>query len=51
VGTCESLANGSPKLTLFREVAISTGRSHGAFFKPLPEWVQPLKEWISETNR
>jgi pimeloyl-ACP methyl ester carboxylesterase len=51
VGTCESLADGSPKLTSFREIAISTGRSHGAFFKPLPEWVQPLKEWISETNR
>jgi len=35
----------------FKEVAISTGRKHGAFFQPLPEWVQPLKAWIAETNR
>jgi pimeloyl-ACP methyl ester carboxylesterase len=50
VGTCESLANGSPNLASFREIAISTGLSHGAFFRPLPEWVQPLRQWIAETN-
>jgi hypothetical protein len=50
MGTCEELAARS-KLTSFKEISISTGLTHGAFFLPLPEWVTPLKEWIRETNR
>jgi pimeloyl-ACP methyl ester carboxylesterase len=51
VGTCESLANDSSGLISFREFAIATGLGHGAFFKPLPEWLEPLRQWIAETNR
>ena len=29
----------------------STGKKHGAFFQPLPEWVRPLRAWIEKTNR
>jgi len=50
MGTCEKLANQST-LKSFREISISTGLTHGAFFLPLPEWIVPLKEWIHETNR
>ncbi len=50
LGKCNKLATRS-HLTSFKEVGISTGRKHGAFFQPLPEWVQPLKAWIAKTNR
>jgi hypothetical protein len=38
-------------LTSFKEVAITTGKKHGAFFQPRPEWIDPLKAWIRQTNR
>jgi hypothetical protein len=50
VGSCAGLAARS-RLASFKEIAISTGRSHGAFFQPLPVWVGPLREWIASTNR
>jgi hypothetical protein len=50
MGTCEELAAHS-QLTSFREISISTGLTHGAFFLPLSEWVVPLRAWIRETNR
>jgi Phospholipase/Carboxylesterase len=50
VGSCAKLAKRS-HLTSFKEVSISTGKKHGAFFQPLPEWIQPLKAWIANTNR
>lgn len=39
------------ELDSFEEVAIATGRKHGAFFQPLPEWIEPLKAWREKTNR
>jgi hypothetical protein len=50
LGSCEKLAARS-HLKSFKEVSISTGKKHGAFFQPLPEWIQPLKAWIAKTNR
>ena len=50
LGSCDKLAARS-HLKSFKEVAISTGKKHGAFFQPLPEWIQPLKAWIAKTNR
>lgn len=50
MGSCARLATRS-HLASFTEVAISTGKSHGAFYRPLPQWVQPLKAWIRQTNR
>lgn len=49
-GSCTTLAARSNLLS-FQEVAINTGKAHGAFFKPLEEWLRPLKNWISKTNR
>ena len=48
--TCEKLNNRSPKLTSFDEIAISTGKEHGAFYRPRPEWIVPVKQWIKENN-
>jgi len=50
LGSCSKLAARS-HLTSFKEVAISTGKGHGAFFQSLPEWMRPLRAWIAETNR
>jgi hypothetical protein len=50
VGSCKKLA-ARGHLSSFEEVAISTGKKHGAFFQPLPEWLLPLKKWIAKTNR
>ena len=49
-GSCAKLAARS-HLASFKEVAISTGKNHGAFFHPLPQWMRPLKAWIAKTNR
>jgi hypothetical protein len=50
LGSCAKLAARS-HLTAFKEVAISTGNGHGAFFQPRNDWLKPLKAWIAETNR
>jgi hypothetical protein len=50
LGSCAKLAARS-HLTSFKEVAISTGKGHGAFFQPRSEWLQPLRAWIAATNR
>lgn len=50
MGSCAKLARRG-HLVSFEEVAISTGKGHGAFFQPLPVWVLPLKDWIARTNR
>jgi len=50
VKSCAALARASTELISFREVAIDTGRRHGAFYTPLPEWMTPLREWIAATN-
>jgi hypothetical protein len=48
--SCDVLAKHSD-LNSFGEIAISTGKKHGAFFTPRAEWVKPLKDWIRETNK
>jgi hypothetical protein len=50
LGSCKKLAARS-HLASFKEVAISTGKGHGAFFQPRKEWLEPLRAWIEETNR
>lgn len=46
VGSCAKLAARSSELTSFQEVSISTGEEHGAFYRPKPEWIEPLREWM-----
>lgn len=48
-GSCSGLADRS-KLLSFREVETSTGRSHGAFYQPLREWMEPLATWLGERS-
>lgn len=46
VGSCQFLVDRSSKVKTFEEIAISTGKEHGAFYNPLPEWIIPVKSWI-----
>jgi pimeloyl-ACP methyl ester carboxylesterase len=50
VTSCNLLLERSVDAQSTKEVSITTGKKHGAFFTPLPEWIAPLKEWIRETN-
>ncbi|WP_259365465.1 hypothetical protein [Colwellia sp. BRX10-3] len=44
--TCKKLQDRSVNLKSFEEISISTGKEHGAFYRPIPEWVIPVKRWI-----
>lgn len=45
-GSCRSLAERTEPPRTFEEVRISTGEMHGAFYRPLPEWVDPVLDWV-----
>ena len=45
-GSCKPLADHAEHPSEFQEIQISTGRSHGAFYTPLPQWVNPVLDWI-----
>jgi hypothetical protein len=44
--TCKKLKERSTALKSFKEIAIDTGKEHGAFYRPMPEWIVPVKRWI-----
>lgn len=48
VKSCDALLGRSDNAISKREVAITTGLAHGAFYTPRPEWVEPLKTWLDE---
>ena len=50
VGSCQFLIDRSKRVETFEELSISTGKEHGAFYNPLPEWILPVKKWI-KSNR
>ena len=45
-GSCQFLMAQSNKVNTMEEIAISTGEEHGAFYRPMTEWVVPLKAWL-----
>lgn len=45
-GSCRSLAAQPERPDSFEEIAISTGKSHGAFYLPHRAWVDPVLGWI-----
>ncbi|MBE1299335.1 MAG: alpha/beta hydrolase [Alteromonadaceae bacterium] len=44
--TCARLKDKSPDVKSYQEISINTGLSHGAFYRPIPEWIEPVKQWI-----
>ncbi len=48
VGSCKGIVGRNPEtVASFQEIAISTGKEHGAFYQPLTDWVEPLTSWIA----
>ena len=50
VGSCQFLIDRSKKVKTFKEISITTGKEHGAFYNPLPERIIPVKMWL-KSNR
>jgi hypothetical protein len=45
-GSCRSLIEVSTGISDFEEMALSTGKQHGAFYTADPAWLDPVTEWI-----
>lgn len=45
--SCRHLKAKSPTVKSFEEIEINTGLEHGAFYRPIDEWVKPVKTWIT----
>lgn len=46
VGSCKFLIERSENVNIFNEIAINTGKEHGAFYTPEPEWIVPVNKWL-----
>lgn len=46
VGSCQFLIDQSRHVDSFKEISITTGLEHGAFFTPKSQWLTPLKAWL-----
>jgi len=47
VGSCEGLFNRAQGGAEHSEIILHLGGGHGAFYRPHPEWVEPVIEWAS----
>ena len=50
-GSCRSLADRRGGSGAFEEIAISTGKEHGAFYLPRAVWVEPTLDHLAQENR
>ncbi|CAM4093377.1 alpha/beta hydrolase [Pseudoalteromonas byunsanensis] len=44
--SCAALDKRSTQTRSFNEIMINTGLEHGAFYRPMNEWVTPVKAWV-----
>jgi len=47
VSSCEGFFERSPSPNDHVEIVLELGGGHGAFYRPRPEWVDPVVEWAS----
>ena len=47
-GSCQFLMEQSEQVNTMEEISISTGEEHGAFYRPMAEWVVPVKDWLED---
>jgi len=45
-GSCDELLKNKLCKSGYKEIKLAMGNGHGFIFRPFPEWVQPLVEWI-----
>ena len=51
VGSCDDVvARRVNTVSSYKEISISTGKEHGAFFTPRNEWIIPVKSWLKRQN-
>lgn len=50
VGSCDTLRARSPGIVDYKEIAISTGKEHGAFYLPRDAWVLPVRAWLNAST-
>lgn len=51
VQSCDKLLKRSAATATTREIAITTGKKHGAFYTPQPAWTEPLARWLHLANQ
>lgn len=49
--SCKELASRSPGPSDYQDVAIDTGKKHGAFYLPDDAWVLPVVDWIKAADQ
>jgi len=47
VGSCNGLFSRTGDEAVHQEIVIDVGGGHGAFYRPRPEWIDPVVEWAS----
>jgi hypothetical protein len=45
--SCQDLADRSPDLVEFKEIAFNTGKSHGTFYTADPKWMDLVVDWLN----
>ncbi len=50
-GSCDELASRNKELGSFREITLSTGKQHGAFYVPRAEWLEPVLDYIHDNGK
>ena len=46
-GTCLRFKYKSTSINHYKEVALNTGLKHGFLYRPLNEWIVPVRKWIN----
>ena len=49
-GSCQFLTDRNNNTHSFQETAINTGKEHGAFYQPLPQWLKQVKTWVKQVK-
>ncbi|MCG8604258.1 alpha/beta hydrolase [bacterium] len=49
-GSCSGILSQQKCNRGYKEIRLTIGNGHGFLYKPYPEWVLPLVEWIEETE-
>jgi len=49
--SCRELASRSPGPSDYQDIAIDTGKEHGAFYLPDAAWVLPVVDWIKAADQ
>lgn len=50
VVSCQDFFEKSKSLNSSKEIQLKLGLGHGVFYRPLPEWVEPVIEWASQNQ-